>query len=163
MNALRKYIKNPKIRQIIVLFQQHWGRMEIGRQSAEMAYYVLLALLPTMLLLGNIIPLLPLPREQVLAYVEMALPLEVSNTLTPILEAILIQRQWRSGFIRAGAVDLDGFESIQCLSERFESSLQYEDAEEYHRPQNLFVRDRLSVGRHDFACRFPVHVRQIYP
>ena len=34
MNALRKYIKNPKIRQIMVLFQQHWGRMEIGRQSA---------------------------------------------------------------------------------------------------------------------------------
>ena len=31
MNALRKYIKNPKIRQIMVLFQQHWGRMEIGR------------------------------------------------------------------------------------------------------------------------------------
>jgi len=89
MNVLRKYIKNPKMRQIIVLFQQHWGRLEIGRQSAEMAYYVLLALLPTLLLLGNIIPLLPFPREQVLSYVEMALPEEVSSTTTPILEQYL--------------------------------------------------------------------------
>ncbi|HRF52078.1 MAG TPA: YihY/virulence factor BrkB family protein, partial [Trichococcus flocculiformis] len=102
MNALRKYIKNPKIRQIMVLFQQHWGRMEIGRQSAEMAYYVLLALLPTLLLLGNIIPLLPLPREQVLSYVEMALPLEVSNTLTPILEQYL--NSGSSGVVSFGLV-----------------------------------------------------------
>ncbi|MGA9517828.1 MAG: YihY/virulence factor BrkB family protein [Trichococcus sp.] len=85
MNAIRKYIKNPKMRLIVGLFQDHWGRMEIGRQSAEMAYYMLLALLPTLLLLGNIIPLLPVPREQVLLYVGMAFPQEVSNTITPIL------------------------------------------------------------------------------
>ena len=65
--------------------------------------------------------------------------------------------------LSAIAVDLDGVESIQCLPERVESSVQHEDAEKFHRPQNLFVRDRLSACRHDCVCRFPVHVRQVYP
>lgn len=68
---------------------KHFQRAEMGPQSAQLAYYVLLALFPILLALGNIIPLLPIPTDQVLQYVEMGVPAEVSDVLLPILKGYL--------------------------------------------------------------------------
>lgn len=68
---------------------KHFKRSEMGSQSAELAYYILLALFPVLLALGNIIPLLPIPTNQVLDYVDMAVPQQVSDVLLPVLEGYL--------------------------------------------------------------------------
>lgn len=74
---------------IAPIAKKHFERAEMGRQAAELAYYVLLAIFPVLLALGNIIPLLPIPQDQVMSYVEMAVPPEVGNVLLPILEGYL--------------------------------------------------------------------------
>lgn len=73
----------------IKIAQKHFKRAEVGRQSAELAYYILLALFPVLLALANVIPLLPLPTEQILGYVELAVPSEVGTVIIPILEGYL--------------------------------------------------------------------------
>lgn len=67
----------------------HFKRAEMGPQSAQLAYYILLALFPILLALGNVIPLLPIPTDQVLEYVELGVPAEVSEVLLPILKGYL--------------------------------------------------------------------------
>lgn len=68
---------------------RHLKRAEIGRQAAELAYYTLLALFPVLLALGNLIPLLPIPQDEVLSYVQMTVPPEVGQVVLPILEGYL--------------------------------------------------------------------------
>lgn len=67
----------------------HFKRAEMGPQSAQLAYYILLALFPILLVLGNVIPLLPIATDQVLEYVELGVPAEVSEVLLPILKGYL--------------------------------------------------------------------------
>lgn len=82
-------MKEKNFSETIKIVQKHIKRAEIGRQSAELAYYILLALFPVLLALANIIPLLPLPTNQILEYVELAVPSEVGTVILPILEGYL--------------------------------------------------------------------------
>ncbi|MGP6138655.1 MULTISPECIES: YihY/virulence factor BrkB family protein [unclassified Jeotgalibaca] len=82
-------MKNYTFSETIKIAQKHFKRAEVGRQSAELAYYTLLALFPVLLALANVIPLLPLPTEQILEYVQMAVPDEVGTVILPILEGYL--------------------------------------------------------------------------
>lgn len=74
---------------LAAIAQKHLKRAEMGRQAAEMAYYTLLALFPVLLAVANIIPLLPIPTNEVINYVEMALPQEVRGVVLPILQGYL--------------------------------------------------------------------------
>ncbi|AZP03222.1 YihY/virulence factor BrkB family protein [Jeotgalibaca ciconiae] len=89
MAAISKEKQKFDVRKAITIAMKQFKRAEMGRQSAELAYYILLALFPILLALGNIIPLLPIPAEQVLEYVEMGVPAEVGTVLLPILEDYL--------------------------------------------------------------------------
>ena len=87
--ALIEKISSSKLRNIVEITLEHFQRAEVGRQAAELAYYVLLSLFPVLLALGNLIPLLPIPTDQVLNYVEMGVPEEIGSILLPILEGYL--------------------------------------------------------------------------
>lgn len=87
--ALIEIIPSSKLRNIVKITLVHFQRAEVGRQAAELAYYILLSLFPVLLALGNLIPLLPIPTEQVLKYVEMGVPEEVGSLILPILEGYL--------------------------------------------------------------------------
>ncbi|MDE1549510.1 YihY/virulence factor BrkB family protein [Jeotgalibaca caeni] len=93
MAAVTKDSKKSKkgfdLKEIGRITLQHFQRAELGRQAAELAYYILLSLFPVLLALGNVIPLLPIPTDQVLEYVEMGVPAEVGSILLPILEDYL--------------------------------------------------------------------------
>lgn len=83
------YIKNDKLRRIILLMKENWGRIKISSQAAELAYFALLALFPTLLVLGNLIPLLPIPKDQVMSYLALTLPQEINEVINPILTQYL--------------------------------------------------------------------------
>lgn len=91
---------------------KHFKRAEMGPQSAQLAYYILLALFPILLVLGNVIPLLPIPTDQVLEYVKVGVPAEVSEVLLPILKGYL---EGGSG----GAISLGLIISIWPASKAF--------------------------------------------
>lgn len=82
-------MKKMSFFETIKIAQKHFKRAEVGRQSAELAYYILLALFPVLLAVANVIPLLPLPTEQILEYVQLAVPDEVATVILPILEGYL--------------------------------------------------------------------------
>lgn len=85
----KKPNKKFNLQDVLNISLEHFKRAEMGRQAAELAYYILLSLFPVLLALGNLIPLLPIPTEQVLSYVEMGVPAEISAILLPILEGYL--------------------------------------------------------------------------
>lgn len=82
-------MKKYTFSETIKIALKHFKRAEVGSQSAELAYYILLALFPVLLALANVIPLLPLPTEQILEYVQMTVPEEVGNVILPILKGYL--------------------------------------------------------------------------
>ncbi|CZQ95426.1 virulence factor brkb [Trichococcus palustris] len=88
MDYLAK-IKNDKLRRVALLMKAHWGRLQISHQAAELAYFALLALFPTLLVFGNLIPLLPIPKDELLAYLALTLPKEISEVINPIMSDYL--------------------------------------------------------------------------
>ena len=88
MDYLAK-IKNAKLRRIALLMKDHLGRLQVSHQAAELAYFALLALFPTLLVLGNLIPMLPIPKEELLSYLALTLPREISEVINPILNDYL--------------------------------------------------------------------------
>lgn len=112
MAALSKENQKLDFGKILGIAMTQFKRAEMGRQAAELAYYILLALFPILLALGNIIPLLPIPTEQVLEYVEIGVPAEVGSVLLPILEGYL------SGG-SSGVVSIGVFVSIWPASKAF--------------------------------------------
>ena len=78
-----------KLVRFIQLLQTNWTRADISSKAAEMAYFVLLSLFPLMLIFVNIIPLLPLPQNEILGYLRSALPGNVYDVLKPVLDQYL--------------------------------------------------------------------------
>ena len=52
----------------IKIIIQNWTRASIMQGAAEMAYYLLLSLVPILLVVANIIPLLPFNTAEILSW-----------------------------------------------------------------------------------------------
>lgn len=61
----------------------------VAGSAAEMSYYLLLALFPTLLMVANVIPLLPLDQDMVVSLFQEFLPEQISALLVPTLESYL--------------------------------------------------------------------------
>lgn len=105
-------MKKMDVYEIFTITKKHFLRAEIGRQSAELAYYILLALFPMLLALANVIPFLPLPTDRILEYAELAVPDEIDQVLLPVLEGYL-----RGG--SGGAISFGVFLSFWPASKAF--------------------------------------------
>ncbi|MDO4670629.1 MAG: YihY/virulence factor BrkB family protein [Aerococcus sp.] len=101
-------------------------KADIGGSAAELAYYSLLALLPVLLLIANIIPLLPFDRGSILNIVEQFVPDQVESLIVPTLSDYLQT-------VNAGAISVSLILAIWTASVAF-SSLQKILNRVYDRP-----------------------------
>lgn len=85
----KKIPHKNKIVRFITIAQSNWERATINQSAAEMAYFVLLSLLPLLLVLANIIPLFPMDTAEVLELVQSAMPSDIYSVLEPTLESYL--------------------------------------------------------------------------
>jgi len=72
--------------QIII---KNWNRASVMQGAAEMAYYLLLSLIPILLVVANIIPLLPIDPTEILTIIEQSFPADVSQIVVPIVSEYL--------------------------------------------------------------------------
>jgi len=63
--------------------------VNIGVESAAMAYYMLLSVIPMVMLVANILPLLPIPIDVIFKTLETILPDNITEVLFPILRNYL--------------------------------------------------------------------------
>lgn len=101
-------------------------KADIGGSAAELAYYSLLALLPVLLLIANVIPLLPFDRGSILNIVEQFVPDQVESLILPTLSEYLQT-------VNAGAISISLILAIWTASVAF-SSLQKILNRVYDRP-----------------------------
>ncbi|GAB2319033.1 YihY/virulence factor BrkB family protein [Alkalibacterium sp. s-m-22] len=89
-----------KLLRLIKILQSNWERAKVNQSGAEMAYFILLSLFPLLLVIANIIPLLPMDTNEMLALVADFIPQEIFNIIEPILEGYLESAS--GGFISFG-------------------------------------------------------------
>lgn len=63
----------------------NWSRASIMQGAAEMAYYLLLSLVPILLVAANIIPLLPFNPAEILSLLEQTFPDDINQIIMPIV------------------------------------------------------------------------------
>ena len=68
------------------IIMKNWERADVMQGAAEMAYYLLLSLIPLLLVLANVIPLLPFSPNEVVSFLESSFPQDVNAMLIPIVE-----------------------------------------------------------------------------
>lgn len=90
---MERVIKSKKSREKIIsvfqLAQKNWENANVSSQAAQLAYFVLLSLFPILLVAGNLIPFLPISTEEIMPYVQSAVPPDIFKLLQPILDNIL--------------------------------------------------------------------------
>ena len=68
-------------------FQVNRDQLQFGTYAAELSFYIIWALIPIMLALANVIAVLPISQQEILAAMQSALPSEVESVLIPLLES----------------------------------------------------------------------------
>jgi len=81
--------KNIQLFDAIKIIIDNWTRASVMQGAAEMAYYLLLSLIPILLVLANIIPLLPIDPTEVMTIIEQSFPADVSQIVVPIVTEYL--------------------------------------------------------------------------
>lgn len=71
------------------ILNQNLQRADIGGSAAQLAYYLLLALFPVILLVANVVPLLPFDADRVIDMIATVLPQEVEHLILPTLQRYL--------------------------------------------------------------------------
>jgi membrane protein len=73
----------------IKIIIENWNRASVMQGAAEMAYYLLLSLIPLLLVVANIIPLLPIETSEVMNIITDAFPQDVAQIIMPIVSQYL--------------------------------------------------------------------------
>ena len=86
----------------------------VGGSAAEMSYYTLLALIPLLILLANVIPIIPMDTGQVIQLITDFLPDQVAPFIIPVLKQYL-------GNVNMGVISLSSIAIIWSGSTGFTS------------------------------------------
>ncbi|MBC2098111.1 YihY/virulence factor BrkB family protein [Listeria booriae] len=78
-----------KLKQVGEIAKTNWKSARITSHAAQLTFYILLSILPMMLVFGNLIPLLPIPKEEIYTTLQTFMPPEVYDILHPIIESML--------------------------------------------------------------------------
>ncbi len=70
----------------IQIIMENWQRAAVMQGAAEMAYFVLLSLIPILLVIANVIPLLPFNPSEMVSIIETSFPEDIGRMLVPIVE-----------------------------------------------------------------------------
>lgn len=134
------YTKKYNLIDAIKIVIDNWTRASVMQGAAEMAYYLLLSLVPILLVIANVIPLLPIDPAEVLGLIEQAFPGDVSDLLMPIVTGYL-----ESG--SGGAISIGLLASIWSASKVFTTMRRVLD-EVYgsNVPSNFIIARLLSLA-----------------
>lgn len=78
-----------KLKLFIISMSKYIKQGDISNSSKIIVYYILLSLFPLVILIGNLLPLLHLNVDNVMGYVKLLFPKQVSSLLLPTIEKIL--------------------------------------------------------------------------
>ena len=104
--------KEVRMVDAIKIIMNNWNRASVMQRAAEMAYYLLLSLVPILLVVANIIPLLPISSAEIISVIESSFPKDVGQMLIPIVTDYM---QSSSG----GAISIGLLASIWSASNVF--------------------------------------------
>lgn len=99
MKGRRVHVKdvNKGVRTFFLSAASRFNQANVSNEAIVISYYALLAIIPLMIFIGNLLPLLHLKASTVLAYIEMAIPRSIYQTLKPFiiqyLEKWIIRRR----------------------------------------------------------------------
>lgn len=80
-STIKKYSLIDAVKIVI----ENWTRASIMQGAAEMAYYLLLSLVPILLVVANIIPLLPFDTAEILNLLQETFPKDIAQIIMPIV------------------------------------------------------------------------------
>ncbi|MBC1811576.1 YihY/virulence factor BrkB family protein [Listeria booriae] len=78
-----------KLKQVGEIAKTNWKSARITSHAAQLTFYILLSILPMMLVFGNLIPLFPIPKEEIYNTLQTFMPPEVYDILHPVIESML--------------------------------------------------------------------------
>ncbi|MBC1212183.1 YihY/virulence factor BrkB family protein [Listeria booriae] len=78
-----------KLKQVGEIAKTNWKNARITSHAAQLTFYILLSILPMMLVFGNLIPLFPIPKEEIYNTLQTFMPPEVYEILHPVIESML--------------------------------------------------------------------------
>ena len=78
-----------KISRLIDVIMPNLTRASVGPDAAQLAYFILLSIIPMILILTNVVLLLPLETAEVLDIVRDLMPADVFQVIEPTLESNL--------------------------------------------------------------------------
>ncbi|MBC2106166.1 YihY/virulence factor BrkB family protein [Listeria booriae] len=78
-----------KLKQVGEIAKTNWKSARVTSHAAQLTFYILLSILPMMLVFGNLIPLLPIPKEEIYNTLQTFMPPEVYDILHPVIESML--------------------------------------------------------------------------
>ncbi|KRL05992.1 YihY/virulence factor BrkB family protein [Liquorilactobacillus oeni] len=84
-----KQSKITAVKNVVKNMLQRSATVNINNTAIVIAYYSLLAIFPTIILIGNLMPLLNIKAQTVLTYLQTAVPNTIYNTLHPIVISFL--------------------------------------------------------------------------
>lgn len=80
---------NQWLQKFTKIFIESFINSDINNAAIVMAYYTLLAIFPTVILIGNLLPLLNIKSTTIMSYLETAVPATIYNTLQPLVKNFL--------------------------------------------------------------------------
>ncbi|MBC1400071.1 YihY/virulence factor BrkB family protein [Listeria booriae] len=78
-----------KLKQVGEIAKTNWKNARVTSHAAQLTFYILLSILPMMLVFGNLIPLFPIPKEEIYNTLQTFMPPEVYDILHPVIESML--------------------------------------------------------------------------
>ncbi|MBC2285265.1 YihY/virulence factor BrkB family protein [Listeria booriae] len=78
-----------KLKQVGEIAKTNWKSARVTSHAAQLTFYILLSILPMMLVFGNLIPLFPIPKEEIYNTLQTFMPPEIYDILHPVIESML--------------------------------------------------------------------------
>lgn len=104
---------NKGVRTFFLSAVSRFNQANVSNEAIVISYYALLAIIPLMIFVGNLLPLLHLKASTVLAYIEMAIPRSIYQTLKPFII------QYLENGSSGGAASISGLISVWAASRGF--------------------------------------------
>lgn len=87
---------------LVKIVVAHFTSADVVSSSAVIAFYLLLALFPLLIALGNLLPLLNITPDLVIFYLDIIIPAPVLDLLRPLIDSLLDTPS--SGLLSIGAI-----------------------------------------------------------
>lgn len=127
------------IKRLVAKILKKVAAININNAAIVIAYYALLAIVPMIILIGNLLPLINLKASTILTYLETAVPKTVYQTLKPIILSFLDHGN-------GGLISISALVALWAVSRGINSlKLAFNTAYGVENVQNIFVTRMISI------------------